>query len=88
MYRHEQNQGVQYCAQVTVVTDDTKFEECSYYTSTHGYECVPYYQCEDGEILTDGAGLFDIRFAAGKPTVVVLDASDKKCPGTLDVCCK
>ena len=37
-------------------------EECSFYTSSHGFECVPYYQCdEDGRILTDGFGLIDIR---------------------------
>lgn len=23
--------------------------------------CVPYYLCKDGDIVTDGAGLFDIR---------------------------
>ena len=37
-------------------------EECSFYTESHGYECVPYLNCgEDGSIITDGAGLFDIR---------------------------
>ena len=24
-------------------------------------ECVPYYQCEEGNIVTDGAGIIDIR---------------------------
>ena len=23
--------------------------------------CVPYYQCHEGEIITDGAGIIDIR---------------------------
>ena len=36
-------------------------DSCAAYRSD-GYECVPYYQCEDGEIIDDGAGLFDIRF--------------------------
>ena len=32
---------------------------------SEGYECVPFYQCEDGEIIDDGAGLLDIRFVSG-----------------------
>ena len=35
-------------------------DSCEAYRS-EGYECVPYYQCEDGEIIDDGAGLIDIR---------------------------
>ena len=31
---------------------------------SEGYECVPFYQCEDGEIIDDGAGLLDIRSAS------------------------
>lgn len=23
--------------------------------------CVPYYQCEDGKVITTGDGLFDVR---------------------------
>lgn len=38
-------------------------------------ECVPYYQCKDGTILTDGTGVIDIR-ALGP------------CDNYLDVCCK
>merc|ERR1712126_263449 len=48
-----------------------------------GDECVPYYQCANGSIITDGAGIIDIRngFAA-------LNPEESKCPGFLDVCCK
>merc|ERR1719361_2663646 len=62
---------------------DTVFENCHEYTETQGYECVPYYQCTNGSIITDGAGLIDIRngFASLTP-------EDSKCPGFLDVCCK
>jgi len=62
---------------------DNVFENCHEYTETQGYECVPYYQCHNGTIITDGAGLIDIRngFAALTP-------EDSKCPGFLDVCCK
>jgi len=62
---------------------DTVFENCEEYTEQFGYECVPYYQCHNGTIITDGAGLIDIRngFAALTP-------EDSKCPGFLDVCCK
>ncbi|CAB4065920.1 unnamed protein product [Lepeophtheirus salmonis] len=62
---------------------DTSSEECAYYAD-QDYKCVPYYTCEDGEIVTDGGGLIDIRssFAA------VLDPASSKCPGYLEVCCR
>ena len=59
------------------------FETCAEYTDQFGYECVPYYQCHNGTIITDGAGLIDIRNGFG-----ALNAEDSKCPGFLDVCCK
>merc|ERR1712079_385301 len=52
------------------------------YTATQGYECVPYYQCHNGTIITDGGGLIDIRNGFG-----ILSPEDSKCPGFLDVCC-
>merc|ERR1719481_595976 len=36
--------------------------KCDFYRETEGFECVPYYQCDDGTIITDGFGLIDIRF--------------------------
>lgn len=62
---------------------DNVFENCADYTESQGYECVPYYQCSNGTIITDGAGLIDIRNGFG-----VLSPEDSKCPGFLDVCCK
>jgi len=62
---------------------DGAFENCNEYTAQFGYECVPYYQCSNGTIITDGAGLIDIRNGFG-----ALDAEHSKCPGFLDVCCK
>jgi len=59
---------------------DTKNQACTGYAE-FGFECVPYYQCEDGFIITDGAGLFDIRSALLDPTV-------SKCPSDLEVCCR
>merc|ERR1711890_143954 len=52
------------------------------YTESQGYECVPYYQCHNGTIITDGGGLIDIRNGFG-----ILSPEDSKCPGFLDVCC-
>ena len=62
---------------------DGQFENCADYTELYGYQCVPYYQCANGSIITDGTGLIDIRngFAA-------LNPEESKCPGFLDVCCK
>merc|ERR1712061_5689 len=62
---------------------NTDFKNCADYTESLGYECVPYYQCHNGTIITDGAGLIDIRNGFGS-----LAPEDSKCPGFLDVCCK
>merc|ERR1712158_112847 len=61
---------------------DNVFENCADYTATQGYEGVPYYQCHNGTIITDGGGLIDIRNGFG-----ILSPEDSKCPGFLDVCC-
>jgi len=65
------------------ITADIAHENCADYTEELGYECVPYYQCQNGSIITDGAGLIDIRNGFGS-----LSPEDSKCPGFLDVCCK
>merc|ERR1712055_899718 len=62
---------------------DNVFENCADYTATQGYECVPYYQCHNGTIITDGGGLIDIRNGFG-----ILSPEDSKCEGFLDVCCQ
>merc|ERR1711962_326247 len=62
---------------------DNVFENCADYTASQGYECAPYYQCNNGTIITDGEGLIDIRNGFG-----ILSPEDSKCPGFLDVCCK
>jgi len=62
---------------------DNVFENCAEYTESQGYECVPYYQCDNGTIITDGGGLIDIRNGFG-----ILSPEDSKCPGFLDVCCQ
>ncbi|XP_071543203.1 phenoloxidase-activating factor 2-like [Panulirus ornatus] len=46
-------------------------------------KCVPYYLCREGNIITDGAGLIDIRIGNGEAT-----RSTSECPQFLDVCCK
>ena len=65
-----------------IVAVDKAFEKCEEY-SDFGFECVPYYQCINGSIITDGEGLIDIRNGFG-----TLDPVGSKCPGLLDVCCK
>ena len=51
--------------------------KCDFYRETEGFECVPYYQCDGGQIITDGAGLIDIRFGGDDEVeVAVLDATD------------
>merc|ERR1711962_602547 len=78
-----------YQTQVGSLTDkatttvDNVFENCADYTISQGYECVPYYQCHNGSIITDGGGLIDVRNGFG-----ILSPEDSKCEGFLDVCCQ
>lgn len=70
-------------ASKSVIEVDTVFQNCSEYTANLGYMCVPYYQCNQGTIITNGAGLIDVRGGFGN-----LSPENSKCPGFLDVCCK
>merc|ERR1712088_1140228 len=79
-YVDEENENLETHVNVEV---DATFENCADYTEGFGYMCVPYYQCSNGTIITDGAGLIDIRNGFG-----ALTPEDSKCPGFLDVCCK
>merc|ERR1711962_1267201 len=63
-------------------TVDQVFDKCADYAN-QGYDCVPYYQCHNGSIITDGGGLIDIRNGFG-----ILSPEDSKCEGFLDVCCQ
>jgi len=63
-------------------TVDQVFDKCGDYAN-QGYDCVPYYQCHNGSIITDGGGLIDIRNGFG-----ILSPEDSKCEGFLDVCCQ
>jgi len=52
-------------------------------------ECVPYYQCQDGEIITDGTGLIDIRVGnRSAPVGAASPAVSTQCELFLDVCCR
>ena len=59
-------------------------DNCTDYSET-GYKCVPYYNCENGVIITDGGGIVDIRIEDER---VVLDPANSICPGLLEVCCR
>ncbi|XP_040571487.1 phenoloxidase-activating factor 2 [Lepeophtheirus salmonis] len=62
---------------------DTTSKNCSYYANKD-YKCVPYYGCEDGEIVTDGSDIINIRSLLSAE----LDPASSKCPGYLEVCCR
>ena len=47
---------------------NTDFENCADYTDLLGYECVPYYQCHNGTIITDGCLLQGSRFHSSSPS--------------------
>lgn len=50
------------------------------YLQTCTGECVPYYLCNENQIITDGTGIIDIR--VGEDTAV-----ENECPNYLDTCC-
>ena len=69
---------------------------CSSYAS-QGYDCVPYYLCKDGYIVTDGEGVIDPRGLARRRIVnsrpenariVNSRPEDASCPVVFDVCGK
>ncbi|XP_063841593.1 phenoloxidase-activating factor 2-like isoform X2 [Scylla paramamosain] len=61
-------------------------QEYQEYASCDKYRgvCVPYYLCRDNNIVTDGAGIIDIRIGGQKDNVT---RSTSECPSFLDVCC-
>ena len=67
------------------IIQDDRSKQCSFYAES-GYRCVPYYSCENGEIITDGGGLINVRF--GGLNDVQLDPETSKCPGSLEMCCR
>ena len=68
---------------------------CSSFTS-QGYDCVPYYLCKDGYIVTDGEGVIDPRGLgrrrqvekAGTARIANSRPEDALCPVVFDVCCR
>jgi len=63
--------------------------------------CVPYNLCNNGDIITDGAGIIDIRLKPKRPTGRRRRAPQSQlapgpapqlvggnCPGSVEVCCK
>ena len=68
---------------------------CSSFAS-QGYDCVPYYLCKDGYIVTDGEGVIDPRGLAMRrqakremrARIANWRPEDASCPVIFDVCCK
>jgi len=51
--------------------------------TSEGWACVPYWNCANSTIITDGKGITDVR-----SDDVFLDLSDRKCDKLEHVCCK
>jgi len=60
--------------------EDSEWDNCTFY-KRYGFECVPYYQCQNGFIITDGAGIIDVRNG-------LVDPDNSKCDSYLEVCCR
>ncbi|XP_037083401.1 phenoloxidase-activating factor 2-like [Pollicipes pollicipes] len=52
------------------------------------YVCVPYYLCREEEIVTDGAGLIDIRFGNNQLDNDTAPLTHSECANFIDVCCR
>ncbi|XP_037082744.1 phenoloxidase-activating factor 2-like [Pollicipes pollicipes] len=52
------------------------------------YVCVPYYLCREEEIVTDGAGLIDIRFGNNQLENDTAPLTHSECGNFIDVCCR
>ncbi|XP_037094074.1 putative lysozyme-like protein [Pollicipes pollicipes] len=75
-------------ASSAVTTDDSESDESyeSHEDLTQDCVCVPYYLCKDGDIITDGEGLIDIRFGPTSGSEEE-SKSNSQCDNFLDVCC-
>ena len=52
------------------------------------HECVPYFQCANGEIIQDGEGIIDLRiYEPGQATETLVGVGGT-CNSIIDVCCK
>jgi hypothetical protein len=67
------------------VTADLENKKCTEFNE-EGYRCVPFYACKGGEIITNGAGLANVRGAGME--VAVFNPLDSKCEESLDMCCR
>jgi secreted trypsin-like serine protease len=67
------------------IKQDDEHITCAEYGNS-GYRCVPFYGCDNGEIIVDGGSLINVRF--GGLDDVELDPENSKCPGSLEVCCR
>ncbi|XP_046625131.1 phenoloxidase-activating factor 2-like isoform X1 [Neodiprion virginianus] len=50
-------------------------------------ECVPYYQCQNNTIVTEGIGIIDIRSGVSNPATNKSSGLRGACDNYLDVCC-
>ncbi|KAK8725356.1 hypothetical protein OTU49_010826 [Cherax quadricarinatus] len=67
-----------------VIRNEAALGDLTYTSCNNGVgTCVPYYLCKEGDIITDGAGLIDIRFGGN----ITTSRSNSECPEFLTVCC-
>ncbi|XP_031632949.1 phenoloxidase-activating factor 2-like [Contarinia nasturtii] len=66
-----------------VSTDHIQTPTNETYPCQFGSECMPYYQCAKGTIITDGEGVLDIRFGQEEN----IDPQRHPCPGLFNTCC-
>jgi len=52
------------------------------------HQCVPYFQCNSGEIIDDGEGIIDLRIYEPGQDADNSDLVGGSCPNILDVCCR
>ena len=72
-----------------IVKDDFINKKCSDF-QTDGFECVPFYACVAGEIVTNGANLINIRSFSKtrKKRSIDLGPLDAQCFCENEICCR
>ena len=67
---------------------DLENKKCSAF-AIDGYQCVPFYACKGGEVITSGASILSTRHSGISGTLDQLfDPLDSKCDDLQEICCR
>ena len=65
---------------------DLENKKCSEF-AIDGFQCVPFYACKAGEVITSGASILSTRSVSGTLDQL-FDPLDSKCDDLQEICCR